>query len=92
MTHRTPDLSAATWGKSSHSNNTGGDCVEVARDFPGAAQWRKSTHSDNTGGNCLEVADGIDGVVPVRDSKQPHGGTLVFPATAWATFIANVRA
>jgi hypothetical protein len=26
----TPDLSAVRWRKSSHSTNTGGECVEVA--------------------------------------------------------------
>ncbi|MEU3569255.1 DUF397 domain-containing protein [Kitasatospora sp. NPDC036755] len=35
------DLSDAQWFKSSHSNN-GGDCVEVAADFPGLAPVRDS--------------------------------------------------
>jgi len=50
------DLSAATWHKSTYSDGSGGNCLEVARDFPGAAHWRKSTHSGGEGGNCLEVA------------------------------------
>ncbi|MBW1603836.1 DUF397 domain-containing protein [Streptomyces sp. JJ66] len=91
MSHRTPDLSAAVWCKSSYSNNTGGDCVEVARDFPGAAQWRKSSYSDNTGGDCVEVATGVTGVVPVRDSKRPGGSVLVFTASAWDAFVAGVK-
>ncbi|MFJ5801291.1 DUF397 domain-containing protein [Streptomyces decoyicus] len=49
-------LHSATWHKSSYSGGDGGDCLEVARDFPGAAQWRKSSHSGGDGGNCLEVA------------------------------------
>jgi hypothetical protein len=49
--------------------------------------WRKSRHSGGGEGNCLEVADGIAGVVPVRDSKDPHGPALVFPAAAFAAFV-----
>jgi hypothetical protein len=30
------DLAGATWSKSSRSNGQGGNCVEVARDVPGA--------------------------------------------------------
>ncbi|GAA1952201.1 DUF397 domain-containing protein [Kitasatospora viridis] len=52
--------------------------------------WRKSTHSGG-GGNCIEVADGVPGVVPVRDSKDPYGGALVFSADAFAAFVATVR-
>jgi uncharacterized protein DUF397 len=29
-----PDLSAATWRRSSYSNTNGGECVEVADGFP----------------------------------------------------------
>ncbi|MEV6163142.1 DUF397 domain-containing protein [Streptomyces sp. NPDC052052] len=50
------DLSAATWRKSSHSNSSGGNCLEVAEEF---AHWRKSSHSNGSGGNCVEVADGF---------------------------------
>ncbi|EME97994.1 DUF397 domain-containing protein [Streptomyces mobaraensis NBRC 13819 = DSM 40847] len=58
--------------------------------------WRKSSHSgsgDNSGGNnCLEVAVGNNGlVVPVRDSKRPHGPTLLIPAPAWAAFLTDLR-
>ncbi|MEU1308904.1 DUF397 domain-containing protein [Streptomyces cinnamoneus] len=60
-----------------------------------AAVWRKSSHSgagDESGQNsCLEVADHIPGLVPVRDSKNPQGPALVFPAPAWAAFIAVLR-
>ncbi|MER7701853.1 DUF397 domain-containing protein [Kitasatospora sp. NPDC097605] len=60
-----PDLSNASWFKSSYSNN-GGECVEVSASFPGA--------------------------VPVRDSKDPEGPALVFPASAWRAFVAGVQA
>ncbi|WP_370422419.1 DUF397 domain-containing protein [Streptomyces sp. QH1-20] len=55
------------------------------------AAWRKSSHSDNTGSECVEVADRIPGIVPVRDSKNPQGPVLVFPATAWTAFITNMQ-
>ncbi|MEU6955771.1 DUF397 domain-containing protein [Streptomyces sp. NPDC045714] len=38
----------------------------------------------------MEVADGFPGVVPVRDSKNPHGPALVLPASAWTAFITGV--
>ncbi|WP_129309476.1 DUF397 domain-containing protein [Streptomyces sp. L2] len=86
------DLSDALWFKSSHSNGDGGECVEVASDFPGAALWRKSSYSNESGGNCLEVADDIPGLVPVRDSKRPHGPALLLTAAAWAPFVAALKA
>ncbi|MFF4018362.1 DUF397 domain-containing protein [Streptomyces sp. NPDC001843] len=36
------DLSDALWLKSSYSNGDGGDCVEVASDFPGLVPVRDS--------------------------------------------------
>lgn len=71
MTSNGTDLSDALWLKSSYSNGDGGDCVEIASDFPGAALWRKSSYSNGDGGNCVEVAPNFPGVVPVRDSKAP---------------------
>lgn len=85
------DLSAARWRRSSYSNATGGDCVEVAEGFLGAARWRKSTYSNSSGGECLEVADNLPGVVPVRDSKAPNGPALIIPAGAWAPFVQAVK-
>ncbi|MEV6545164.1 DUF397 domain-containing protein [Streptomyces sp. NPDC051665] len=80
-----PDLSTGVWRKSSYSNGTGGDCVEVAGAFPGAALWRASSNS--SGGDCVEVRDDLPGVVPVRDSKGPHGSALLILAPAWASFV-----
>ncbi|MEU8762290.1 DUF397 domain-containing protein [Streptomyces sp. NPDC048659] len=57
-----------------------------------AATWRKSSYSNTTGGNCLEVRDDSPGLVPVRDSKRPHGPVLVVSAAAWAPFVAAVKA
>ncbi|MFE0579528.1 MULTISPECIES: DUF397 domain-containing protein [unclassified Streptomyces] len=40
------DLSAATWRKSSYSNGTGGDCVEVADGLAGVVPVRDSKRRD----------------------------------------------
>ncbi|PVC88358.1 DUF397 domain-containing protein [Streptomyces sp. CS090A] len=57
-------------------------------------QWVKSSYSDN-GGSCVEWAPGTataTGIVPVRDSKDTAGPVLSFPAAAFSTFVAGVRA
>ncbi|MEU1041486.1 DUF397 domain-containing protein [Streptomyces sp. NPDC005907] len=56
-----------------------------------AAGWRKSSYSNSDGGECIEVSDDFAAVVPVRDSKIPHGPVLVFPAAGWSTFVAAVQ-
>ncbi|MFB8209706.1 DUF397 domain-containing protein [Streptomyces sp. NPDC056010] len=78
------DLSTATWQKSSYSDASGGNCVEVAT-------WRKSTYSGGSGGDCLEVLDGIPDVVPVRDSKVTDGPAVVFATTAWQQFVTDLK-
>ncbi|MCZ4509210.1 DUF397 domain-containing protein [Streptomyces sp. ActVer] len=41
----------------------------------------------------MEVADRFRGtVVPVRDSKVPHGPALCFETAAWAAFIGELKA
>ncbi|MGW8379256.1 DUF397 domain-containing protein [Streptomyces sp. ODS28] len=57
----------------------------------GNTTWHKSSYSDSQGGNCLEVADGHGDLVPVRDSKDTHRGTLTFGAPAWRAFIGSLR-
>ncbi|MFC9232731.1 DUF397 domain-containing protein [Streptomyces decoyicus] len=42
MRHAPVDLSTARWRKSSHSNSNGGECVEIAEDFPGLVPVRDS--------------------------------------------------
>ncbi|MFI9361973.1 DUF397 domain-containing protein [Kitasatospora sp. NPDC053057] len=54
------------------------------------ATWRKSRFSANQG-NCVEVSDDFPGIVPVRDSKDPNGPALAFPADAWRAFIAAIK-
>jgi len=88
---RVIDLSSATWRKSSYSNQDGGECVEVSDDFLSAADWHKSSYSNQDGGQCVEVARNLLSLVPVRDSKDPARGALVFEAAAWARFVDDVK-
>ncbi|MFF9770469.1 DUF397 domain-containing protein [Streptomyces sp. NPDC014636] len=88
---RAIDLSNVTWRKSSYSNSDGGECLEVSDDLLRAADWRKSSYSNASGGDCLEVSDGFPSLVPVRDSKAPARGALVFQAAAWAAFVDGVK-
>ncbi|MCC3776722.1 DUF397 domain-containing protein [Streptomyces sp. UNOB3_S3] len=56
----------------------------------GLARWRKPSRS-GLENDCVEVADGLPGVVPVRDSKSPHGPVLVLEIGAWSAFVAGLR-
>ncbi|MET7932165.1 DUF397 domain-containing protein [Streptomyces sp. NPDC005322] len=82
----TPDLTAVRWRKSSYSGSDGGDCVECAA--LGGATWRKSSYSADTGGQCVEVAAIPTQQVAIRDSKNPHGPTLLLSPAAFADFVA----
>jgi Domain of unknown function (DUF397) len=72
------EFSNAVWRKSSRSNG-GGNCIELA--------WRKSSQS-NGGGECVELAR-TPQFGAVRDSKNPGGPMLVFPAASLTTFLAR---
>ncbi|MFD7965290.1 DUF397 domain-containing protein [Streptomyces zaomyceticus] len=56
-----------------------------------AVTWRKSSYSNQDGGQCVEVSDDFASVIPVRDSKNPHGPMLVFPAGGWSAFLTAVK-
>lgn len=57
-----------------------------------AVTWRKSSYSNQDGGECVEVSeDFARAVVPVRDSKNPHGPILAFAADGWASFVSAVK-
>jgi Domain of unknown function (DUF397) len=58
---------------------------------PPRTAWRTSTHSGN-GGDCVEVAATAPGTIAVRDSKNPHGPALAFPAGRWQAFTRGVKA
>ncbi|MFI6641822.1 DUF397 domain-containing protein [Streptomyces sp. NPDC050504] len=56
-------------------------------------RWFTSSYSDN-GGNCVQVATNLaasQGVVPVRDTKNPNGPTLNFPARAFTSFVTGIK-
>ncbi|MEV0193843.1 DUF397 domain-containing protein [Kitasatospora purpeofusca] len=55
--------------------------------------WRKSSYSGDNGGECVEVAltSPTPALVPVRDSKDPSGPVLLFPAAAWGSFVSALR-
>ncbi|MGH3313744.1 MAG: DUF397 domain-containing protein [Streptomyces sp.] len=78
-------MTELTWRKSTHSDASGGDCVEVA------TEWRKSTHSDSGGGDCVEVA-ATPATVHVRDSKRTDGPVLRLDPRAWGGFLARLAA
>ena len=94
-----------TWFKSSYSDTSGSDCIEVAfewfkssySDNEGSAcievalEWRKSTYSDNEGSNCVEVAR-CPRTIHVRDSKLDGASPqLKVSDAAWAAFVAARR-
>ncbi|MGI5348339.1 DUF397 domain-containing protein [Streptomyces sp. CA-250714] len=56
-----------------------------------AASWRKSSYSNQDGGECVEVSDDFATVIPVRDSKNPHGPVLTFAADGWSAFVTAVK-
>ena len=51
--------------------------------------WRKSSYSNTSGGECVEIAPNLP-LVPVRDSKNPTHGTLIFGVEAWSEFVRSV--
>jgi hypothetical protein len=65
--------------------------MKILPDLAGSA-WRTSSYSDGGASNCVEVADSYPATVPVRDSKNPGGNVLLFPAEAWSAFISEVKA
>jgi hypothetical protein len=52
------------------------------------ATWRKSSRSGDQGA-CVEFAVTTD-AIGVRDSKDPDGPILRFPATVWTAFANSV--
>ncbi|MEU7859576.1 DUF397 domain-containing protein [Nonomuraea sp. NPDC049141] len=75
-----------TWRKSSFSNGTGGDCVEVALVDEGF---------DGAGNEALVGAQhkaGMGSLIALRDSKDPDGHKLYFTRSEFAAFRRGVMA
>ena len=56
---------------------------------PRDLQWRKARRSAGNGA-CVEVAP-VNGEIAVRDSMNPDGGRLQYPAQSWRAFLFTVR-
>ncbi|TQM84004.1 uncharacterized protein DUF397 [Saccharothrix saharensis] len=54
-----------------------------------SAAWRKSSFSGE-GQSCVEVMPVGEGVA-TRDSKNPTGPTLSFPAGEWRKFLVGLK-
>ncbi|MFQ6855297.1 DUF397 domain-containing protein [Streptomyces sp. 35M1] len=72
--------STLRWFKSSYSNASGGDCIEVAFD------WRTSSYSSGSGGECVEVA-ACPHSIHIRDSKVSGGPVFAVAPDAWSAFV-----
>lgn len=53
-------------------------------------RWRKTRRSAGHGA-CVEVAP-VNGQVAVRDSVNPAGGRLQYPAQSWQAFVSAIKA
>ncbi|MDF5751278.1 DUF397 domain-containing protein [Spongiactinospora sp. TRM90649] len=71
------DLTTAIWRKSTRSNSTGGNCVEVA------------VVRGSDAGIANKAAEEF--VVLVRDTKNRDRETQVFTIAEWDAFLAGVR-
>ncbi|MER8105227.1 DUF397 domain-containing protein [Kitasatospora sp. NPDC059811] len=56
-----------------------------------ARGWYKSSYSAQAN-ECVEAGNVVAGGMAVRDSKDPSGPALVFPADAWSAFLTGVKA
>ncbi|OLZ71481.1 DUF397 domain-containing protein [Streptomyces sp. IMTB 2501] len=54
------------------------------------ATWHKSSHSQG-GNDCLEVTHDFPTLIPVRDSKTPHGPKLLLRPSAWSAFVDHLK-
>lgn len=67
----------------------GGRTVYVGTGAPSAAQ-QPAQRCDETGDAVGQVLHHHPTGIPVRDSKNPTGPAIVFPAVGWASFVRAV--
>ncbi|MCC9309014.1 DUF397 domain-containing protein [Kitasatospora sp. RB6PN24] len=52
--------------------------------------WYKSSYSAQAN-ECVESRLTASGGMAIRDSKDPQGPALVFPAGSWQAFVSTLR-
>src|SRR5947209_12990159 len=52
--------------------------------------WRKAGRSVGNG-ECVEISAAHPGVVSIRDSKNPEGPVLTYPAEAFRAFLYTTK-
>ena len=52
-------------------------------------EWRKAARSVGNGA-CVEVAS-VNGQIAVRDSMNPSGAFLQYPARSWQEFASRIK-
>ena len=83
------DLSTAQWRKSSYSDGTAATASRSPTTSPAPPPGARAATATATA-----LPRGLrrhPGIVPVRDSKTPHGPALVFTAPRWTAFIDAVK-
>lgn len=63
--------------------------MSVATFERGPLDWRKARRSIGAG-DCVEVAPASSKIL-VRDSKDPDGAALGYPAAAWRSFLGDAK-
>jgi hypothetical protein len=80
-------LRPVNWRPNSRGGSEG-NSAEAA--LSQSTSWARSRRS-GTSGNYVEVAGRLRSVVAVRDSKDPGGAKLIFPARAWRLFTGALK-
>lgn len=73
----------------SHTQLESSALMSITKDSAESPGWRKAQRS-MANGNCVEVS-GIGGGIAVRDSNDPEGFVLAYPAASWRAFTLDAR-